>query len=197
MNGRSQLQFSADGTATLGGVHFGCPSDTFEDPEPPFDWLQALDLPKDWEQLDRLSEYQGFSDRFLRCIIADESPTRFPGSPRLCPQSYRLPDQPVGLTLAHLGYNIGVVWAMELKAPHEVPETEGHCLLGSVRFLDSELADAAWQGIQRGIFRHVCGVLKRQGEEPFGSGELLEVALIDRPGCPGARILASWDNAAL
>jgi len=194
MNGRSRLQFSANGSATLDGVRFGRPSDTFEDHEPVFDWLQALGLPKDWDQLDRLSAYEGFSDRFVRFILADESPTRFPGSPRLKPQCYRFPDRPLGLTLAHLGYNIGQVFAIVPGDSKDVPSAEGYFLVGTARLFDSALADAAWRGMATGIFGHVCGVLLRQDHEPLGAGELFEVALSERPGCPGARILKAWEE---
>ncbi len=195
MIGKSMLQISKDGHALLDGYRLGMPSDVWEDPEPPFDWLAALSLPKDWDELDRLSEFHGFSNRYVRFVLADESKTRFPGSPRMNPKSYRYPDRrrPAQLTLGHLGYTIGEVYAIEPGSPSEVPTADGFFLVGIGRFFDSELATAAWEGISRGIFAHVCTVLLRTENEQFGSGQILEVAIIDRPGCPGARILRYWD----
>lgn len=193
--GKSRLQYTAEGSVTLDGAPFGGPVDVCEDPDPPFDWLAALELPKDWALLDRLSEYQSFSDRFVRFVLADESPTRFPGAPRLRPRAYRYhPHGMVHLTLEHIGYNIGAVWSIEPGLPDEVPNADGYFLVGSARLYDSALADAAWRGIHSGIFGHVCAVLGRAPQDLFGSGAVLEVAVINRPGCPGARILKTWGN---
>lgn len=187
-----------------------------EDDEPVRDWLAELGLPKDWDALERLAQPQGLSARRFRCIVADESPTTFPGGFRLQPAKIWWRDRLL-LTLAHLGFFVGAVeWiyhglpraaladqdlmgvlrpGAKLFLEPDEPEPEGLFIVAQMCLYDSKLADAAWVGIRRGVFGHVCAVLMRvpATAEP-GTGELVEIAIGDRPGCPGARILRFWET---
>ena len=76
------------------------------------------------------------------------------------------------------------------------PESvEGDCIIGVAELFDSKLADLAWTGLARKIFSHMCAVLAQRPEDPDGSGELVEIALISRSeaACPGARVLQVWE----
>lgn len=152
-------------------------NDTLPDPPVVFDWLQALCLPKSWEQLERLAQPNGLSTRALAGVLVDENPTLFPGAWRHRPRQIRLRPDPYRLTLAHLGYCIGVVHEVRLAHPGEIQNVEGDALLARAQLYASALAEAAWLGIWRGIFVGLCAVLVRPfGTEP-GSGELVEIGL--------------------
>ncbi len=177
------------------------PTFTVQDSEPVRDWLAELDLPKDWGKLEAMAQPKGMSTRRLRFILVDESLTALPGIPRFKPQQWLFfPGEQYRFTLAHLGFVIGSVTNIWRAKPGEFePGTvEGAAILAEATLYDSALADAAWRGIQQGIFGHACGVV-HMWRAPLPDGgevakdELLEVALIDRPGCRNARILRSWE----
>jgi hypothetical protein len=181
------------------------------------DWLAELGIPKDWGAIEAMAQPRGLTARRIRFIVCDESPTRFPGNPRLQPSHIIIPHDQRLLTLGHLSYNVGILeWLNHgipqaclsdvdfmralnpssdlFLAPDEGPEPEGRFILGQARLFDSELADKAWQGIEWKIFTHVCGVLLRiPATSPYQ--QIAEVAIIDGPGagCPGARILKHWE----
>ena len=68
-------------------------------------------------------------------------------------------------------------------------------MVGIAELYDSPLADFAWLGLERKIFTHVCAVLNQTPEDPFGTGDLVEIALVSEleAGCPGAKILRTWE----
>ncbi|MEP6890612.1 MAG: hypothetical protein ABI955_07960 [Nitrospirota bacterium] len=72
---------------------------------------------------------------------------------------------------------------------------EGDCVVGQAELYDSPLADIAWRGLERKIFSHVCAVVSQTPEDPFGTGDLVEIALVSEPeaACPGARVLKTWE----
>jgi hypothetical protein len=80
---------------------------------------------------------------------------------------------------------------MQIEVP---PDVEGDCIIAQAQLFDSLLAEKAFEGLQRGIFTHVCPLILRKPDEPLGTGQLVEVSLTtdDYPGCPGARILKTW-----
>ncbi len=174
---------------------------TVADVEPVRDWLAELELPKDWAKLETLAQPQrGMSTRRLRFILADESLTIMPGIQRFKPKQWVFfPGESYCFTLAHLGFVIGTVDSIWRAKPEELEQNtvEGAAILAEATLYDSPLADAAWRGIQLGIFGHACGVVRMwraplpDGGE-FAKDELLEVALTDRPGCPNARIIRTW-----
>jgi hypothetical protein len=170
------------------------------------DIQKELHLPRYFEEWQELAEPIGLSRRQLQFIVADESATRFPGSIRLQPRKIVLPHS-CYLEFGHRSFIVGVVTSLilvdaaareELKqAGLDIPSsTEGDCIVGTARLFDSPLASKAWEALQRGIFSHVCPLLFRQDHEPLGTGQLVEVSLTtdDYPGCPGARILKTWEN---
>ena len=61
--------------------------------------------------------------------------------------------------------------------------------------IDSPLAEKAWDALQRGIFTHVCPLVFRKCDEPVGTGQLVEISLVDGgyPGCQHARVLKTWE----
>lgn len=187
MHARSEPQLSFAGVPLTG------PMDIVPQDGPVRDWLQELGLPKDWEQLDQLAKPRGFADRFARIIVVDESPTRFPGAWRFRPSEIVF--QPGGylFTLGHLGLVIGKCVFLHVNPAGAVPEADGMCLTATVRFYDSDLAMAAWRGIASNIFAHVSAIVVRPPDVPAGGGELMEIGLVDSPGCPGARILKTWE----
>ncbi len=159
-------------------------------------WLSELDLPLDWDALEILARPRGLSPRYFRCVVSDESLMRgfpVPWRNRLGEWKVRLGGQP--LTLAHLGYAIGVMELLWFGRPGEAEPVEGLFLMGQARLYESPLADAAWRGIQQGIFGAVCAVVVRPIEIELGGGELVEVALgeLDQVGCVNARILEAWE----
>lgn len=179
------------------------PTFTVQDSEPVRDWLAELDLPKDWAKLEAMAQPRGMSTRRLRFILVDESLTTMPRVPRFKPQQWVFfPGESYRFTLAHLGFVIGSVDTIWRAKPGELePGTvEGAAILAEALLYQSPLADAAWRGIQLGIFGHACGVVHMwraplpDGSGEFAKDELLEVALIDRPGCQNAKILRTWES---
>jgi hypothetical protein len=167
------------------------------------DWQTELSLPTYAEEWAQWAEVRGMSTRSVRFIVMDQSESRLPGHTRLTPQTVTLPDT-VPLELGHSGFLIGVVHAFvtgfdEVRAmiPDlfniEIPDPqpEGDYIIGTARLFDSPLANAAWRGLQRGIFSHVCPmVLTAERVET-----LVQVTLTpgDYVGCTGARVLATWE----
>jgi hypothetical protein len=133
--------------------------------------------------------------------VADESPTLLPGAIRLQPKQYLFYPRGQMLTMAHLGFAIGVLDRVWLAEPGEIESglVDGSAILGEATLYDSALADAAWRGIQQGIFGHTCGVVKfmrltRPSGFVWKKDLLMEVAILDRPGCQNARILRKWET---
>lgn len=169
---------------------------------------RELGLPTYFEEWAELAKPQGLSGRMVRFVLADESVTRFHGNPRLQPTKIALPPTAVcHLEFGHRGFLVGVVSAFfpgyldyraDLKQIGlEVPSfVEGDCILAQAQLFASPLADKAWEAIERGIFTHVCPLLLRNDTEPLGTGRLVEVSLTtgEYPGCPGARILKTWEG---
>jgi hypothetical protein len=198
MTGPIQYHQAQDGSWTVTGLDANvCNVEMIQGDEPAFDWLAALDIPKDRDKISAMAVPSGLSQRWLRCIVCDESVTRMMGSFRYQPT--RMTFRPSGqlLTLGHLGFAIGIVHWMQLCEPGHVEGVEGAYIMALAELYSSPLADAAWRGIQEQIFQHVCAVVLRPSAEPAGTGEVIEVALTDRPGCPGAKILKTWDYSKL
>lgn len=194
---RSPLQIDmrvgSDPQLSHAGVPLSGPVDTVPQDGPVRDWLKELGLPKDWAQLDHLAKPRGFANRFARIIVVDESPTRFPGAWRFRPAEIAFQQGGYQLTLAHLGLVIGRCDLLHVNPAGAVPGAEGMCLVATVTFYDSALARAAWRGIASNIFTHVSAIVARPPEAPPGGGELIEIGLVDSPGCPGARVLTWWE----
>lgn len=161
------------------------------------DWLAELGLPKDWNALDAMARPSGLSERRFRALIGDESPTRFRGAFRYRPSEWKVQAGGQRLTLAHLGYIVGLFEHVWYGHPEEAPHAEGTFLMGQARLYDSRLADAAWEGIRRGIFGGVCAVVVRPADAEPGTGELVEVALaeLDQVGQPAARIVETREGS--
>lgn len=187
MHARSEPQLSFAGVPLTG------PMDIVPQDGPVRDWLQELGLPKDWEQLDQLAKPRGFADRFARIIVVDESPTRFPGAWRFRPSEIVFQRGYYLFTLSHLGLVIGRCSLLHVNPAGVVPGTDGMCLTATVMFYDSDLAMAAWRGIASNIFTHVSAIVVRPPDAPADVGELIEIGLVNSPGCPGARILKTWE----
>ena len=134
----------------------------------------------------------GMASWRLRFVIADEGPTCMAGGLRNQPQRWVYRKAGLLFTLSHTGLVIGIMEDIYDGRPGEVPGTEGHCLIGVARLYNSLLAGAAWRGIERGIFHSVCAVVLLPDPSEPGKGELLEIALADRPGIKNARILDRW-----
>mgnify|MGYP001619823558 CR=1 FL=1 len=188
-----ELQAGSEPQLSFAGVSIIGPVDTVPEDGPVRDWFQELGLPKDWEQLDHLAQPRDFADRFARVIVVDESQTRFPGAWRFRPSEIAFQQGGCLLTLAHLGLVIGQCIFLHVNPAGAVPEAEGMCLTATVTFYDSDLATAAWRGIASNIFTHVSAIVVRPPEAPPGGGELIEIGLVDSPGCPGARVLRWWE----
>lgn len=170
------------------------------------DWQGELGLPtyyEEWEAMAALRSNE--SRRGLRFVLMDESPTRLAGNPRLQPQRVTL-STTCQLELGHTGFVIGIVHRFvlgfdELRSQIptmfgiEIPaDLEGDFIIGTALLFDSPLAEKAWEGLQRGIFTHVCPALLRPTSEPPGTGQLVQVSLVpgDYPGCPNARVIGGW-----
>lgn len=187
-----------------------------EENGPPRNWLNELGLPANHEDLEILARPRGLSARRLSFILVDESPTRFPGQPRLNPEKIGLPPA-VQLELGHIGYAIGTVdyFAPLLQsrklsssddpvllqgiAPSATPfSPEGDFIFAIAKLFDSPLAEAAWRGVEEGIFTHACPIIYRRPDEPAGGGVLIEVSVVGQefPGCPNARILRRWEEVS-
>ena len=178
------------------------------------DWISELHLPRSSRDLEALARASGMSARGLQFVLMDESPTRLPGHPRLRPEQITLPTFGCQLEFGHLGFIIGVVGLFVLRSP-KVPSSEepeqlrsiepfsmpftpdGHFVLAQAWLYNSPLAEAAWLGITRGIFTHVCPVVFRSSDAPADSGTLVQVSLVpgDFPGCANARVLRRWEES--
>ncbi len=197
----SPLRITIDqhtGTVAVDGIP-GVQVDTVEavltiEGQPVRDWLVELGLPKHWETLEAMATPRGYSKRWVRFVVGDESRTAFPGKWRQVPRLWRYHRSGYLLTLAHLPFVLGVCHTVWRGNPEEAPGAEGACVLSEARLYDSDLADAAWRGIQQGIFIGVSPILERRGMDPQGGGAILEIGLTDQPVCPGARILKTWEG---
>lgn len=197
---RSPIRYeqAADGSWTMHGVPGVEIVSTETPPAPPGpvnDWLAALDLPKEWDQLEALARASAFGDRGFECILVDESSTRFASAWRHRSREILVPHaEHFGLTLAHLGFLVGSVGNVRLCEPGEVEGAEGWCLAASGRLYASALCERVWSGITQGILGDLCVVLIRPPEAEVGAGTLLEVALsaVDEGGCPNPRITKLW-----
>ena len=141
----------------------------------------------------------GLSGRFVRFVVADQSPTKQVGHYPLRPAQIRLQPAKYPLTWGHRGYVIGLCFPVVLH-PKEAhvnrPEfVEGDCIIGVAELFDSKLADLAWEGLARKIFTHSCAVFSQRPEDPDGAGELVEIALVSEgeAACHGARVLKTWE----
>jgi hypothetical protein len=167
---------------------------TIEEHGEPRDWLQELDIEKSWERIDQMAVVKGLSRRKFECIIADSSPTKFPGNPRFNISKWTYPSGGLYLELGHLGRYIGVLEHIWLGSPSKVQTVEPPFIMAQATFFDSELAERAWQGLQRGIFTHVSPVLLLPTNEPTGPAILLRAGLTDVPSCENARVIRSWEE---
>ena len=203
-----QYLHHADGTITLEG-HPQVTIDAIQDQghATARDIERELGLPTYFEEWEAIATPQGLSPRMVRFVLLDESETRLQGNPRLQPRSITLPPTATcPLEFGHRGFVVGAVSAFFLgfkenaedlrRMQIDIPDwVEGECILAHAQLFDSPLADKAWEALQRGIFTHVCPLVLRQGAEPIGTGQLVEVSLTtdDYPGCPGAKILKMWN----
>jgi hypothetical protein len=191
MVGSHQGRVTVDG---IPGVSFGLVDAVIHiEGQPLRDWFAELEIPKHWETIETMAKPRSYSWRKVRFVIGDESPTHFPGHWRQRPQdwTYTLNGQP--LTLSHFPFIIGVVQKVWRGSPQEAPDAEGVCVVGEALLYDSPLADAAWRGIERGIFGAVSPILIRPLADPPGAGYVYAIGLTDQPVCPGAKILKTWD----
>lgn len=171
------------------------------------DWQQELGLPTYFEQWEIAAQVRGMSNRSVRFILMDQSESRLPGHPRLNPQAVTLP-KTCPLEVGHSGFLVGFVHAFitgfdemrelvpqlyDIEIPD--PKPEGDYIVGTARLYDSQLADVVWQGIKQKIFSHVCPMIFAPAESP-DMQRLAQVSLAcgDYPGCPGARILKTWEG---
>lgn len=165
------------------------------------EWERTLGLPTYQEQWEALAIARGLSSRFLEFVLCDESRTKLIGNWRNQPARIRFQPGWHRITLGHTGFIIGKCYALTLH-PKE-PATghvkrpdfvEGDCLIGYAQLYDSPLADIAWRGLREHIFSHACAVVAQQPDDPDGTGDLQEIALVSEAeaGCPGARILRTW-----
>lgn len=187
-----------------------------EEDGPPRNWLSELDLPLNHVDLEILSRPRGLSARRLSFILLDETPTRFPGHPRLNPEKIGLPPS-VQLELGHIGYAIGTVdYFVPLLQSRKLSSSdepvllqgigplstqfspEGSFIVACARLFDSPLAEAAWLGVEKGVFTHACPIIYRRPDEPADGGTLIQVSLVcgDFPGCLNARILRRWEEVS-
>jgi hypothetical protein len=215
----SPLQFikKPDGTMGLKGQ----PSVTLETVEGQGqvkgrDWQSELFLPKYREDWEALARPRGLSARRVSFVLMDEAPTNQKGHPRLRPEMIELPTS-CQFELGHTGFVVGIVnyfvpllRSQKLSCsdepvllpslePFSIPFTpEGSFVVAHARLYDSPLAEAAWLGITRGIFSHVCPIIFRPFGAPADTGTLLQVSLVpgDFPGCPNARIMRQWEEVA-
>jgi hypothetical protein len=166
-------------------------------------WERELGLPQYQEQWDALAEGTGvinLSCRFMRFILADESPTKHAGNQPLQPAHIRFdPTARYPLILGHRQYVIGACSLLMLhpkESREDVPDfVKGDCVGGIAELYDTPLADIAWRGLERNIFSHMCAVLNQKPEDPDGAGDLVEIALVSEAeaACPGARVLKTWE----
>lgn len=197
-----------DGTITLEG-HPGITLDVIEAQghATARDIERELGLPTYFEEWEALATSQGLSPRRVRFCLMDESETRLQGNPRLQPRKIVLPSTSTCLLeFGHRGFVVGVVFAFYLGFTEnvddltymgiEIPnDIEGDCLVADAQLFDSPLADKAWDALRLGIFSHVCPLVFRKIDEPVGTGQLVEVSLVDGdyPGCQNARVLKTWE----
>jgi len=169
------------------------------------EWWNELRLPtyrEDWEDIARA---KGLSSRQIWFVVLDEAEARLPGRPRFKPERIILPPS-CQLELAHTGFVVGLAFGFNprwiiprggkpddpsLSLP---PDIEGGCIIGTALLFDSPLADAAWEGLQRGIFSHVCPTLGELSTLPADYADcrcLIQVSLTtsDFPGFVNAKIL--------
>ncbi len=209
---KSPIQFvhRPDGSIELDG----CPNVTLQTIEQQGkvrgrDWQRELRLPKYEEEWQALSVVRGLSQRHVRFVLIDESPSRLPGHPRATPSQWVLPPQGCPFELGHTGFVIGLMSAFVLgfgPDRREVPaclgidlpcdfNPEGDFILGQAVLFDSDLANIAWTGLEKEIFSHVCPVTFRQAAPPHVE-TLVQVTLTpgDYPGCSNARVIAIWES---
>ena len=164
-----------------------------------------LGLPKYFEQWEELAKPRSLSGRQIQFIVMDQSETRFPDRYRFQPQRIALPST-CHLEFGHRGFLIGIVHTfilgfdeMRAQIPTmfgvELPNNlEGDYIVGQATLFDAPLAERAWDALRLGIFSHVCPLVFRKIDEPAGTGQLVEVSLVDGgyPGCSNARVLKTW-----
>lgn len=164
-----------------------------------------LGLPKYFEQWEELAKPRSLSGRQIQFIVMDQSETRFPDRYRFQPQRIALPST-CHLEFGHRGFLIGIVHTFILRFDEmraqiptmfgvELPkEVEGDYVVGQATLFDSPLAERAWDALRLGIFLHVCPLVFRKIDEPAGTGQLVEISLVDGAytGCQNARVRKTW-----
>jgi len=162
-----------------------------------FDWLEALSIPKDWDRIAAMAVPHGMSPRRLQYIACDHSETTLQGKFKFQPERITFVPNGLPLTLGHLGYVIGACELLHRGDPREIAGTsaqvEGAFIVGEARLFNSDLAAAAWRGIQEGIFKFVSMIVIRPSQEAAGGGEIIEIGVTDSPGCHNAKILKAWE----
>jgi hypothetical protein len=165
---------------------------------------KELGLPIHYEQWAEIAKPAGMSTRRIEFIVTDESVTNLKGNPRNQPQRIELPEA-CYLEFGHRSFLVGLVTSLVLfpagirdafadMGLHIPPYVEGDCILGEATLFNSVLARKAWEGIERGVFTHVCPLIFRDPDAPIGTGKLVEVSLTgDYVGCRNARILKAWE----
>ena len=200
---KSQIQFEhrPDGTVGLVGrpdVVLKVHEQQAQASVPAYERL--LGLPTYQEEWDALAIAQELSGRFVRFVLCDQSRTKHLGNYPLQPAGIRLQPARYPLTWGHRGYVIGFCFPVMLH-PHESAGVDrpdfvlGDCIIGVAELFDSKLADMAWTGLARKMFSHTCAVLNQKPDDPFGAGDLVEIALVSEAeaACPGARVLRTWE----
>jgi hypothetical protein len=122
-------------------------------------WLEALGLPASYAALEPLAVADGWSERRIRFVVADEGPHRLPHRGPFRPEEWVYDLDRMPLTFAHVPLVIGEVEEIRIGLAREAPFAVRQFGIGTARLYHSPLADAAWQGIVRGIFAHTSPAL--------------------------------------
>ena len=116
------------------------------------EWERQLGLPKFQEEWEALSIDRGFSDRFVRFVLCDQSRTKHVGNYPLQPARIRIQPGSYLFTLGHSGFEIGRCPVVKLH-PKEMTRVflhlpnfvDGDCLIGEAQLYDSPLPAFATQ----------------------------------------------------
>ncbi len=172
------------------------------------DWRRELGLPTYFEQWEAMAKFRNddLTGRRIQFVLMDESETHLSGRPRYNPAVVALPEVAL-LELGHAGFIVGLVSGFRLavgEQRHLLPKAlgitlpedmvpQGNFVIAEAALFDSALADKAWQGLQQGLFTHVCPAIFTPDGSPEGGEKLVMVSLVPGDGASiaNARVL-SW-----